>query len=125
MEEELVIEKHSSVTGKVRVRTETEIIEEVVSIDLASDEVEVERIDINREVAAVPPVRTEGDVTVIPVVEEVLVVEKRLLLKQELHVRRRAGTERVEVPVTLQKQHVIIERELPDGRIITEKDDPL
>ena len=32
--------------------------------------------------------REEGDVTIIPVLEEIVVVEKRLVLKEELHVRR-------------------------------------
>ena len=46
-------------------------------------------------------VRTEGDVLIIPVLEEVLVVEKRLVLKEELHVRRLVSEENVEIPVTV------------------------
>lgn len=122
VEEELVIEKRDSITGKTRVRTETEIVEEIVSLELARDTVDVETIEINEVVAEVPPVRTEGDVTVVPVVEEVLVVEKRLVLKQELHIRRRATSERVEVPVSLRKQRAIVEHELPDGTITVEED---
>jgi stress response protein YsnF len=44
----------------------------------------------------------------------VLVVEKRLVLKEELRIRRRVPTETIEVPVTLRKQRVIVEREAPD-----------
>ena len=61
-----------------------------------------------------PQIRTEGDVTIVPVLEEVLVVEKRLVLKEELHIRRRIITETVEVPVTLHKQRAIVERVDPD-----------
>jgi hypothetical protein len=49
-------------------------------------------------------------VTIVPVLEEVLFVEKRLVLKEELHIRRQATTETVEVPVTLRKQRAIVER---------------
>ena len=53
--------------------------------------------------------------TIIPVVEEVLVIEKRLVLKEELHIRRRIATETVEVPVTLRNQRAIVERETLEG----------
>jgi stress response protein YsnF len=44
---------------------------------------------MGRMVETAPEIRTESDVTILPVVEEVLVVEKRLVLKEELHIRRR------------------------------------
>ena len=50
----------------------------------------------------------------MPVVEEVVVVEKRLVLKEEIHIRRTAQTEAVEVPVTLRKQRAVVERLGPD-----------
>ena len=77
--------------------------------------VEVERVPVDRIVDAAPAVRQDGDVTIIPVMEEVLVVEKRLVLKEELHVRRRRTQESVEVPVTLRRERVEVER-LPAGR---------
>ncbi len=54
--------------------------------------------------------RQEGDLLIVPVVEEVLVVEKRLVLKEELHIRRRVETESVEVPVELRRQRAEVER---------------
>jgi stress response protein YsnF len=58
------------------------------------------------------------------VLEEVLVVEKRLVLKEELHIRRRVETETVEVPVTLRKQRAVVEREAPDGAAVDDEADP-
>ncbi|MFD1693079.1 DUF2382 domain-containing protein [Azotobacter chroococcum] len=58
----------------------------------------------------IPQVRQEGDVTVIPVLEEVLVVEKRLVLKEELRVRRVVHEEPHSVPVTLRREQVTVER---------------
>jgi stress response protein YsnF len=58
----------------------------------------------------------------VPVLEEVLVVTKQLVLKEELHIRRRVDTEVVEVPISLRKQRAIVEREAPDGSIINEEE---
>ena len=48
----------------------------------------VERVPVDQFVDEAPQVRTEGDVTIIPVLEERYVLEKRLVLVEELHIRR-------------------------------------
>ena len=123
LEEEMRVDKRSVATGKVRVRSVVDTIEEVARAALAEDRVEVTRVPLNREVSAAPPVRTEGEVTIVPVMEEVLVVEKRLVLKEELHIRRRVTHENVEVPVTLRKQRAVIERLTADGQVIIEDEE--
>jgi uncharacterized protein (TIGR02271 family) len=115
VEEEVRVDKREVVTGRVRIRTIVETLEETARASLDGETVEVQRVPIDRVVDVAPQVRNEGDVTVIPVVEEVVVVEKRLVLKEELHVRRHRTTESVEVPVTLRKQRAIVERLPPDG----------
>lgn len=109
-EEVLRVGKRQVVTGRVRVRTETETVETTAGAELEGETVEVTRVPCERYVDAAPPVRTEGDVTILPVVEEVLVVETRLLLKEEIHLRRTATRERVEIPVTLRRQRAVVER---------------
>jgi len=109
--EEAVVEKQDVVTGKVRVSTRTETVEELVSAVLTEENVSVERIPLNQDITTIPAVRVEGDVTIIPVVEEILVVEKRLVLREELHVRRFVSQRTVQTPVTLRKQHAVVERE--------------
>ena len=79
---------------RVRVARTTRTRDQVVEQDLAHDQVIVDRIPINRVVDAVPEVRQEGDVTILPVVEEIVVIERRLLLKEEVHVRHVRTTER-------------------------------
>jgi stress response protein YsnF len=54
--------------------------------------------------------RIEGDTTIIPVVEEILVVEKRLVLVEEIRIRQVATTDEVSIPVTLRKQTATVER---------------
>jgi stress response protein YsnF len=80
----------------------------------------VSRVPINRTLAEgeMPPVvREENGVTIIPVLEEILVVEKRLVLKEEVHIRQTTSGEAVEVPVTLRRQHAVVERLSEDGYV--------
>lgn len=109
--EDLLVGTRPVITGRVRVETKTELVEEWARAELESSAVEVVVVPVNRPVDEVPDVRTVGDVTIIPVMEEVLVVSKRLVLKEELHVTRRISTETVETPVSLRKQHAVVSRE--------------
>jgi uncharacterized protein (TIGR02271 family) len=112
-EETLRVEKRTVSRGGKRIRSITDHVEEVVRSDLATEEIEVDRVPIGKEVASVPPVRTEGDVTIIPVLEEVVHVEKRLVLVEEIHVRRTSRVQQKSAPVTLRKQRVVIEDVAP------------
>jgi stress response protein YsnF len=109
-EETLRVDVRENVTGRVRISTTTDVIEELARADLHRETVDVTRVPIDRPVEAPPQIRTEGDVVIVPVVEEVLVVEKRLVLREELHIRRRSETQSVEVPVELRRQRAIVER---------------
>jgi stress response protein YsnF len=93
---------------RVRVRTETDTVNPRVS--LFDQHVEVQRVPIGREVTEIPQIREEGDVTIIPILEEILVVEKRLILKEEVHVRRAVSQTEVTQPVTLRRQRAEVER---------------
>jgi stress response protein YsnF len=81
-------------TARVRVSRATHDHEELVDELLQHEKVEVERIPVGQTIETMPSVRQEGDVTIIPVVEEILVVERRLVLKEEVHIRRIKTTER-------------------------------
>jgi uncharacterized protein (TIGR02271 family) len=109
-EEQLTVETRRVPTGKVRVETRTETLEETAEAELETSEVEVVRVPIDMEVDSPPPIRSEGDVTIIPVIEERLVVSRRLVLKEEIHIRRRSSVETVQLPVSLRKQKAIVTR---------------
>lgn len=111
VEERARIEKHVVATGLVRIKTEVSERVELLSDELTTQTVKVERVPVDREVDAPPEVRSEGDVLIIPVVEQRLFIEKRWVLTEELHVRRRMDTEVVEVPVDLRATRVSVERE--------------
>lgn len=108
--EEMSVGKRTVETGSVRVATRTHEHEELVDVPLRHDEVEIERVPVNRVVEAWVPVRTEGDVTVIPVLEETMVVQKRLLLKEEVRVRLKTHEEHKAQRVRLRREDVAVER---------------
>lgn len=104
IEEQLHVGKEWKETGRVQLsKTVTE--EEVeFKIPVQQEEIIVERKAINRLVEEAPPAtRYEGDTTIISVLKEVLVVEKKLMLVEELHLTKRktesvaSGTETVRV----------------------------
>jgi uncharacterized protein (TIGR02271 family) len=115
VEERLAVSRKEVETGRLRVRISVDEREEQVAAELARDEVEIRRVPKNQALTEIPGVRTDGDVTIIPVVEEQLVVEKRLVLVEEIHVVRKSETERREIPVTLRSERADIEREREGG----------
>jgi uncharacterized protein (TIGR02271 family) len=84
--------------------------EELVDEPLHDEEVQVERVQVNRVVDAAPAPRQDGDTMIIPVLKEVLVVEKRLLLKEEIHVTRRHVERREPQRFLLRREEVTVER---------------
>ena len=112
-EEVLEVSKREVITGRVRVRTRTKTTEEMVREELDTAHVSVTRGPVNRIVDKPASARTEGEVTIVPVFEEVLVVETKLLLKEEIYIRHTHSKETVEERIPLRKQTAVIE-ELPN-----------
>src|SRR5918995_306245 len=121
VEETVRVGKREVRGGTVRVRTVVDTVEELARAELHGEKVDVTRVPVDREIDRAPEIRTEDGVTIIPVVEEILVVEKRLFLKEELHVRRQQTTENVEVPVTVRRQRAVVERVTPNGETRSEE----
>ncbi|UVW27143.1 YsnF/AvaK domain-containing protein [Massilia sp. H6] len=96
------------------VRIHKTVSEQPVTIDeqLAHDVVEVRHVAVDRIVAAgeTPANRYDGDTLIIPVLEEVLVVERRLRIIEELHISRTRHHERHQETVPLKVERVDVER---------------
>src|SRR5215469_1119599 len=92
--EDATVSRQTVETGRVRVAKVTRVRDHLVDELLASTNVEVERVPIGRVIDAMPAVKDEDGLLVVPVVEETVVVERRLVLKEELHIRRIQTTER-------------------------------
>lgn len=118
MEEGMEVGKRVIDTGRgVRIHKKVSERDEVLDQPLLQDRLEVEHVQIGRVVAEsdVPQTRYEGDTLVVPVLEEVLVVQKQLLLKEEVRItRRREEVHRPET-VRLRTEHVQVER-FDEGR---------
>jgi uncharacterized protein (TIGR02271 family) len=85
------------------------------TVDLRHEDVSVEHVSIDREIDSVPEPRYEGDTLVIPLVEEVLVTEKRLVLREEVRITRHSRTEQAEVRDVLRREIADIEERRADG----------
>lgn len=115
VEEQVSLSKQAVLTGRVRIATQTETVEHRLPAELSSEEVEVVRVPVDRRIDTIPQMTTEGDLTIIPVVEERLVVTRELYLREEIHVRRIKRQETVEIPAEIRRQTVRIERLSEDG----------
>ena len=111
VEETAVVRKERVVTETVRLRKRVHEDEETFDVPVQTEAIEVERVPVGRWIDAPPDVRREGGTTVYPVVEEVLVVEKRLRLVEEVRVTRRQETRRVQERVALRREEVVVERD--------------
>lgn len=108
--EEVSIDKRKVVTGRVEIATTCHQREELVDELLARQQVEIERTPVGKPVEKTPGIREEGDTIVIPVLEEVLVVERRLILKEEIRIRRLRVAERHQERVNVRRQNVVVTR---------------
>jgi len=117
--EEASVTRRIVAGATVRVAMVTREHEQVVDEALRHERVEIERVPIGRTVDAVPPAREEGDTTIMPVVEEIVVVERRLVLKEKIRIRRVRSTEHHRESVVLRMQDAVITRTeaglRPDG----------
>ena len=110
VQEELHIGKQKVETGWVRLTKTVQEREVMVSEPSMQEDIQIERVPVNRWLTEPASVRYEGDIMIIPVMEEVPVVEKRLRLKEELRVTKRQITTQRTEPVRLRTEEVQMER---------------
>jgi uncharacterized protein (TIGR02271 family) len=111
--EEIHVDKQTRENGKVTIHVTPQARQETIDVALRDEQVQVQRVPINRPVDTPPSVRQEGDVTIVPVFEEVLVVEKRLILKEEIRITRVRNERHERQTVTLHEEQVRIVRSQP------------
>ena len=101
--------------ANVRIALITGTREQLVDEELTHVRVEIERVPIRRPIEVVPPISQDGDTTIIPVVEEIIVVERRLVLKEEIRIRRVSTKEQHQETIVLRQQEALITREEADS----------
>jgi|HubBroStandDraft_4_1064222.scaffolds.fasta_scaffold81884_2 stress response protein YsnF len=115
-EEEVSLSRREIKKANVQVALVTGTREQLIDEELTHVRVEIERVPIDRTVEVAPPTRQEGDITIIPVVEEIVVVERRLVLKEEVRVRRVSTKEQHQETLVLRQQEAVVMREEPDSQ---------
>ena len=114
--EALEVVRRRTVTGTLTVATRTTTREEPVDEWLVDESAHVERVPCNRMIDEIPAVRHEGEIVIVPVVEKVVVIQKRLLLKEEVRIGRTRVGRRLQEKVVLRSQDVEIVRDMsPSG----------
>ena|SRR5205807_4463879 len=86
--EEVSVSRREIKTADIQIALVTGTRQQLIDEELTRVRVEVERVPIGRAIEVAPPISHEGDITIIPVVEEIVVVERRLVLKEEIRIRR-------------------------------------
>ena len=109
-EEQLHVTKRETETDRVRVRTRVNERQVMIEEELETGRLDIRHVAVEREVEAAPPNRWDGDTLIVPIVEERLVVEKRLFLTEELHIRRVSDRQDVRIPATVRKMRAEVER---------------
>ena len=111
IEEHLTVDKKEVETGRVTISKKVHSEQQMIDIPVVEEEVDVQRIPFNQYVESTPPaVRYEGEKTIIPILKEVLVVEKKLVLVEEVHITRKQNHSKISQQETLRQEEIIVNR---------------
>lgn len=114
--EEVRVDTEVREIGRVKITKRVELRDEPIDLEFIRDHVAVERVPVGRPVDAPQDVRYEGDVMIIPVHEEVLVVQKQLVVREELRVRIDRLASREQTSVRLRSEAVTITHSDPEEK---------
>jgi uncharacterized protein (TIGR02271 family) len=110
IQEELDIGKQAVEAGRIRVAKRVETTESIIDEPLLRQGYDIQRTQLNRIIDDVPQPRYDGDALILPILEEVLVVEKRLILREEIRITRIQEEVRDPQTHTVRREHVDVER---------------
>lgn len=110
VQEEAQISKREYKRATVRIQKSTRREKVIIDEPARVERVEVQRVPVNQMVTVPPEVRYEGDTMIIPVVQEVVVVEKRLMLVEEIRVTKTQVTVSQPQEIELSRDQIEVER---------------
>lgn len=109
----LRVDKQLVETGHVLLHKAVHVELQTVEVPLLEEQVNIQRIAVNRYVDEAPPVRHEGETLIVSIVREELVVTKRLLLVEEVHMHKQVHTTHATQTVELRREELTYERVVP------------
>lgn len=108
--EQVQVDKKVVETGVVQIIKRVSEDRQTVNLPTSREEITVERIARNQYVETPPSIRYEGDTMIIPVLQEVIITQKKILLVEEVYVTKHQVHEHKSEEIILRKEDVIIER---------------
>ena len=106
--------------GSVRLTKRVYSHDELVEQELRTGKVEVTRVQVNRLVDGPQAVLRSGNTMIIPVVKEVLRVERQWVVTEEIHITQTEERETVSEMINVNREEVLVERFDKDGNIVPE-----
>jgi uncharacterized protein (TIGR02271 family) len=110
IQEELHVDAVRVPTGGVRITKKVIGEEQLIEQELLRSRADIKRVAVNRPVDGPQEVKTVGDTVIIPVVEEVIKIERQWILKEEIHITRVEEKELYQDKVVVNHEEVTIER---------------
>ena len=112
-EEQAEIGTTKVVDSRIRINRSTTTAEKLLEAEMWREEVEIKHIQKNEVLAEgyFPQVRQEGDVLIVPVIEEQVEIIRRHILREEVHIHRMRKSEQFQQSVTLRSQEIEINKE--------------
>jgi stress response protein YsnF len=108
-------EVQQHVTGIVRLEKRVRQHEQAINQELISETIAIEHISINRYINEPAVMRQEGDVTIFPVMEEIVITKKQLVLREEIRITRSRTSLQYHEVVPLRAEEVRVIRSSPDS----------
>lgn len=108
-EEQLVAHTELRDVGEIQVSTIVEQMPGHLEVDAYREEVVIEHEPIGQIVSERESPSQHGDELIVPIYEEQLVVVKRLVLREKMHIRRVGTTERQLFEDTLQRERLVVD----------------
>ncbi|WP_391488026.1 DUF2382 domain-containing protein [Leclercia tamurae] len=112
-EERLELGTKKVVDRRVRITRATRVDEKNITAELTQENADIKRFAKNEVLEAqnIPQIRQEGDVTIIPIIEERVEIIKHYVLTEEIHIIKKRSTERHQEIIRLRSQEIIISTE--------------
>jgi uncharacterized protein (TIGR02271 family) len=117
-EEELRASVREREAGRVNVKKSVRTEREVVRVPKRREEVDIERVPVEgeaREASGATEADIGEDEVVVQVFEEEVVVSKKIVLKEEIRIRKRVAWDEEAVEVDLRKEEVEVDDQTKYG----------
>lgn len=120
VQEQLSVDAEPVVTGGVRVTKRVETHDELIEQQLRTSHADVKRVKTNRVVDGPQPAERVGDTLIIPIVSEIIHVQKQWVVMEEIHITQREESETVRQTVPVNHEVAEVERLDESGNTFTE-----